>query len=296
MRSREDGARRGTRGRECVVWLGDFNRHHTLWDEERNAHLFTKMALEATQPLLDMISRYDMQMALLKDIPTLEACATKNFMRVDNVFCSAELYDRFKSCNTFPHWRLQKTDHMPIISILKIELERIVQVEKYNFKLTDWEEFRKTLANKLADVQDMEELTLIEAFEEQIQQVDRAIKTAIKEHILVIKPSLYMKRWWTKGLADMKKGKERLARKSFRRRVVDEDLIHKEFRQVWNDYLMAIQRTKEGHWSEWLETLDEEGIWTANRMILGPATDGGRSRIPTLQVKDPITKQVIKEA
>ena len=46
----------------------------------------------------------------------------------------------------------------------------------------------------------------------------------------------------------------------------------------------------------WLETLDEEGIWVANRLTSGPATDGGRSRIPTLMVKDPITKQVVKEA
>ena len=31
-------------------------------------------------------------------------------------------------------------------------------------------------------------------------------------------------------------------------------------------------------------------------MVSGPATDGARSRIPMLQVKDPITKQIIKEA
>ena len=31
-------------------------------------------------------------------------------------------------------------------------------------------------------------------------------------------------------------------------------------------------------------------------MVSGTATDGGRNRIPTLQVRDPITKQVVKEA
>ena len=25
------------------IWLGDFNRHHPLWDEPRNLHLFTKI-------------------------------------------------------------------------------------------------------------------------------------------------------------------------------------------------------------------------------------------------------------
>jgi hypothetical protein len=73
-------------GRVRYIWLGDFNRHHPLWDEERNAHLFTTAALEATQPLLNMIARYSMKMALPKDIPTLEASSTKNYTWVDNVF------------------------------------------------------------------------------------------------------------------------------------------------------------------------------------------------------------------
>ena len=87
-----------------------------------------------------MISEHDMRMALPKDIPTLEACATKNFTRVDNVFCSAELYNLFISCNRFPQWRPQKTDHMPIISVLEMEPERSVHVDKFNFKMTDWKE------------------------------------------------------------------------------------------------------------------------------------------------------------
>ena len=107
MRERDARARREGE-RERFVWLGDFNRHHPLWDEERNAHLFTRRALEAAQPLLDLIDRYDMHMVLPKDIPTLEACATKNFTRVDNIFCSTELVDTFISCDTLmssePSW------------------------------------------------------------------------------------------------------------------------------------------------------------------------------------------------
>ena len=102
------------------IWLGDFNRHHPLWDEERNAHLFTTATLEATQPLLNMITRYNMKMALPKDIPTLEASSTKNYTRVDNVFCSAMLLNAFVTCNTDPQQRPQKTDHMPILSRLEI--------------------------------------------------------------------------------------------------------------------------------------------------------------------------------
>ena len=293
MRGR--GTRREREGNERFIWLGDFNRHHPIWDEERNAHLFTRAALEAAQPLLELIGHYDMHMALPKDIPTLEACTTKNFTRVDNVFCSAGLVDTFTSCDTFPQWRPQKTDHMPIISILEIEPEIVAYVGKPNFKLTDWEEFRKTLGGSLEELEDGE-ITEEEQFYNRIRQVDEAIKSAVRAHVPLTKLSPYTKRWWNKDLASRKRNKERLSRLSYRSRALDEDPIHAEFLQARNDYSKAISDAKAEHWLEWLETLDEEGVWAANRMATGPATDGSRGRMPTLQVKDPVTKQVTREA
>ena len=99
-----------------------------------------------------------------------------------------------------------------------------------------------------------------------------------------------MKRWWTKNLSKLKKHKEKLARKSYRKRAEDEDPIHEDFRAVQNNYSKAIWKTKEGHWIDWLETLDKKDIWVANRMVSGAVADRGRSRILTLQVRDPITK------
>ena len=60
MRRNEIRAEARTGAKEEIIWLGNFNRHHPMWDEERNAHLFTKAALEAVQPLLDMLSDHDM--------------------------------------------------------------------------------------------------------------------------------------------------------------------------------------------------------------------------------------------
>ena len=174
-------------------------------------------------------------MVLPKNIPTLEACATKNFTRVDNMFCSAELVDLFDSCNMYLQWRPIKTDHMPIISVLDIQPERTQCAKRFNFKLTDWEEFRKTLAIDLAALQLTEELTTEEEFYEQVKKLDSAIKSAIKEHVPMIKSSPYMKRWWKKEFVGLKKCKEHLARRSYRRRAADEDPIHEEFRKVWNE-------------------------------------------------------------
>jgi hypothetical protein len=57
-----------------------------------------------------------------------------------------------------------------------------------------------------------------------------------------------------------------------------------------------IRMAKAEHWIEWLEGIDEASVWQASRLITAPATDAGKAKIPTLQVKDPITKQVTKEA
>ena len=57
---------------------------------------------------------------------------------------------------------------------------------------------------------------------------------------------------------------------------------------IWN--------AKAEHWVEWLEGLDQTSVWQASRLVTSPATDAGKARIPTLQVKDPTTKSVIREA
>ena len=56
-----------------MLWCSDFNRHHPLWDEDRNRHLFTASALQAADRLLEKIADHNMIMVLPKDIPTLEA-------------------------------------------------------------------------------------------------------------------------------------------------------------------------------------------------------------------------------
>jgi exonuclease III len=54
-----------------ILLLGDFNRHHPMWDHPNNHHLFTTSNLNAAKPLLDIMVMYDLKMALLTGIPTL---------------------------------------------------------------------------------------------------------------------------------------------------------------------------------------------------------------------------------
>lgn len=74
-----------------MIWAGDFNRHHPLWDENRNKHLFTHENLTKAQIIIDMQVKYNMSQVLPKGIPMLIATNSGNHTRPDNVFVSERL-------------------------------------------------------------------------------------------------------------------------------------------------------------------------------------------------------------
>src|SRR5882724_410543 len=108
---------------EQEIWVSDFNLHHPLWDEECNCHLFTRGNLEKSQVLIDMITELNFQMALPKDIPTLQALATSNHTRPDNVFISSQIMGCITRCMTLPDERLARLDHIPVVMEVNISLE-----------------------------------------------------------------------------------------------------------------------------------------------------------------------------
>lgn len=85
---------------KLMIWAGDFNRHHPMWDNAGNAHLFTNIAIEAANRLIEATERFDLDMMLPEGIPTLEASNTKNLTRVDNIFATNNIHDRFIRCDT----------------------------------------------------------------------------------------------------------------------------------------------------------------------------------------------------
>jgi len=285
-------------GPRNMIWAGDFNRHHPLWDEIRNSHLFTEAALTATQPLLDLLGIHHMKMALPRDTPTLESTATKNLTRVDNVFCSADMLQSFLLCDVDPIQRPANTDHFPVLSIIDIVPSVAKERQRRNYRETDWETFRKVLKEKLEGLEEPREFRMGErmAFERARKELERVVMETIEEQVPMSKPSPHSKRWWTRELSQMKAAMQRLARQSRRAQRDRSKPIHEEYRRKRNDYAQAIKETKRDHWDEWLENLDDEEVWTAGRMMGGGGKDGGRMRIPDLEVKDEITKQVRQRA
>ena len=278
------------------MWIGDFNRHHPLWDEARNAHLFTRENLDLTQPLLNMLGRHNMKMALPAFIPTLRSHSTKNHTRVDNVFCSEELLDAVIKCKTDDAARPVRTDHYPIITQLDIHAPKATWAARRNFRLADWPELVKTLKNDLANLPPPTEIENVQMFTDRLKVLNETIQKAIEGHVKLTKPSPYSKRWWSTELANEKKRMQQLGGRAKYHRLNTQHPVHEEYRRQRNCYSEMIWKAKAEHWVEWLEGLDESSVWQASKLVMSQATDAGKSRIPTLQIKDPVTKRVIREA
>jgi exonuclease III len=212
-----------------TMWMGDFNRHHPLWDEARNAHLFTKENLELTQPLLNMLGRHNMKMALPAYIPTLRSHSTGNHTRVDNVFCTEDLLDAIVKCDTDDAARPVKTDHYPIVTQLDIYAPKSAWEARRNFRLADWPELVKTLKANLANLPPPTELENTEEFNDKLKALNEAIQDAIRKHVKLTKPSPYAKRWWTAELAEEKKKMRQLGGRSKYHRLNEQHPIHEEY-------------------------------------------------------------------
>ena len=194
--------------------MGDFNRHHPLWDEPRNAHLFTRDNLNLTQPLLNMLERHNMKIVLPPFIPTLQAHSTGNHTRVDNVFCTEAIMDAIIKCTMDNAARPVKTDHYLVITQIDIHAPKVAWKPQRNFRLTNWTELIQTLKDNLANIPEPTEIADIETFNSRLKKLNEAIQDAIEKHVKVTKPSPYSKRWWSPQLANEKKKMQQLGGRS----------------------------------------------------------------------------------
>ena len=272
---------------DYMLWCGDFNRHHPLWDEERNGHLFTAAALEESHKLIEIVADHDMVMTLPKDLPTLQAMATGNWTRPDNVFASSNTEQFIVRCDTDPRLRGPGTDHVPILTVIDLPLERKVSPPSPNFRMTDWKDFNEELVARLVDIPLPTALLTEEDFQIAVTNLTSTLQDVIRTTVPITKPCPYSKRWWNKELSDLKKIKNKLSSVSYKYRGLSDHPSHEQHKAVRNQYGDAIAKAKLQHWKDFLEEAEERELWIANKYISNPAGDGGKTRVPSLKVNMP---------
>ena len=217
-----------------VLWCGDFNRHHPLWDEERNHHLFTAKALDDAKLLIEMIADHNMTMSLPQGIPMLQAMATGNWTRPDNVFCTENTIEHIVSCDTSPHQRGPGTDHVPIQTVINLPTEQKGLPPSYNFRMVDWEVFNEELAARIAEIPEPTAILSEEQLSRAIEDLTATLQDVIRTTVPLSKPCPHTKRWWNMELDKLKKSTNKLSNTAYKFRAVPDHPSHEELRVVRN--------------------------------------------------------------
>lgn len=266
-----------------VLWMGDFNRHHPLWEDIRNRHLFN---YAAANPLIDLIAEHSMVQLLPCGIPTLQASSTGNWTRPDNVFGTEHLLDAVVSCDTAPDLRGPKTDHLPILLTLDLVVPQTTPELRRNWREVDWDAFKMHLQTAIT-IKPAIPLASDDEFQQAARHLTNAITSAMDACVPFSKPCPHSKRWWTKRLTDLRQRIRDLDKLAYQMRAVPTHAVHTDLKQTKQLYADEITATKKQHWVEWLEDIEGNDLWTANRYISSAPSDGGKTRVPTLRTTRP---------
>jgi hypothetical protein len=149
----------------------------------------------------------------------------------------------------------------------------------------DWPKFNTKLWTLLSLSPPPQPLASDVEFQDAAKHLTQAILDAADHCVPHTKPCPHSRRWWTKRLTDLRHQVNQLSRQSHLMRGLPLHASHNELKAARTQYADEIASTKKQHWIDWLEDLEGNDIWTANRYATSEPSDGSKSRIPTLTSK-----------
>jgi hypothetical protein len=248
-------------------------------EDEANDRLFN--ADDFIQPLLTLLYRHDMILALPKGLPTYKT-TTGNWTRPDNIWRTNTADDPIICCDVLPVIRPPLADHLPIITILDLPLPRSNAPKTCNFRQADWPTVCAQLDQRLKAESPA---TLIKTRFEFLNKVDtlvQIISSVLEKEIPETKPSPHVQCWWTKELTDLKKHQNRLSNKHYKLRHIADHPIIAEHKAATAKFKRVLKDTRDQHWKDWLEAASQCDIYIANKYLSSEPTDFSLARIPSL--------------
>jgi len=201
-----------------VLWnisLGDFNLHHHLWDEEHNGHLFTRGNLEKSQVSIDVLAEFNLQMALPKDIPTLQALSTGNHTRPNYIFISSLVAGSVIRCTMIPDKRQVRSDHILVVTEVNRFLEEWVELPCPSFRLADWKGVREILTSRLKGLDTGVEINTPGKLYIQVGELTCTISEIMDAYILKVGLLPNQKQWWSPLLTEKHMELHRLIHRAY---------------------------------------------------------------------------------
>ena len=264
---------------DSVMWLGDFNRHHPLWEDKANERLFEPE--DFISPLIELLYRNEMLLALPKGIPTYQSAAG-SWTRPDNVWRCNTPDDPILRCDVVPAIRPPLADHMPIITIVNMPCPRAAEAHALDFRQANWIKVNEDLTQQLESGLPPAKFTSKNDFISGVDKLVEVIKDVLEDHLKKCWPSLFKRRWWTKELSQLKKHQNRLSSKAYRLCHVHDHPVHKEYKMATNGFKVVMEETRNQDWSDWLEAASQQDLYIANKYITNENTDYSSARVPPL--------------
>ena len=265
-----------------MIWLGDFNRHHPLWESHTNYHLNSSQ--NDIEPLLALLQDYEKDLVLPPGIPTLETSAG-NWTRPDNVWRSHSDYDPVISCKVDPAGRPAKSDHLPIITILELPIARSSSSPSPDFHDTDYEDLNTRLKERLSQESPARHIQSKDEFHAKVDKLVETIQSVIAEKVPIKKPCPFSKRWWSKDLTKLRNAKYWLSNEAFKFRDIVDHPSKAALKQASNTFAEEIDKKTKEHWVNWLENIKPHEIYTANKYVVDEPSDYSSARVPTLKTR-----------
>ena len=267
-----------------MIWLGDFNRHHPHWDDPADTRLFTRLAIQNAEILISVVAELGLDMALPAGIPTHLHNVSKKWSRLDQVFISEEYIDAVLICEALADEPGVNTDHLPILTSLDLDLARTPSNPPKNFRNVDWEEFEKALVARLDGLPPPSEIKTSDELNIACSKLTEVIQETITSMVPTTKVGINAKRWWSKDLKKLRQTANNKGRKASKYNNWPDHHSHAEHKEANKTFQRSLERAKRQHWRDWLEKADDPDIWTAHKYTSTPAGDGGKSRIPVLNL------------
>ena len=263
-----------------MLWLGDFNHHHPLWEPNDNRHLYNLAKM--INPLLDLITEHNMIIVLPPDIPMYETM-TSNWMCPDNIWHNNNLNDPIITCNIDPSIWPPQANHMPIITKLDLSIQRANAFPMWNMHKADFKEINKQLQTLLQEHCPARKICNKDKLRSTVNKLVEAIQEVLDIEVPASKPCPYTKQWWMKEPMELKWEQQRLSKLSFWFRGTPNHPVHTDYKSAANKLNKRIDKTEQEHWTDWLKSTSSQDIYMANKYVNSNPTNYSCTCIPPLK-------------